>query len=367
MDTCACGNPANLNGTTCRRCDALHELGLKAGATDAEVKAAHRLHVKAWHPDRFPGDEKSKSSAQEKLKSINSAYDFLSSPSSKNGQPYRPKAATPPAQPQEPSQQKKASEKQSPPAGRRNQEPPPKPNTGGYAPPRPPNSGPPPPPARPQYPPQPGVAYSSQRQGWTVPPSLKPWLRALGLACAVGFSRLLWQTFDTKPTENAYTKTYDQQRAKALRDLDSPKYLTVPVTPTASMKAKPLGEFDGKKPNSGTKVNPQSGLYDMGVDSFKKKDYVSARFLLTQACDAGEMKACNYLGYLYAKGLGGTQDTEKARDIYQEACDHGTMSSCASLGSLYQDSGNKDEARKYFKKACDGGLTESCSFLHGVQ
>jgi TPR repeat protein len=183
----------------------------------------------------------------------------------------------------------------------------------------------------------------------------------------VGFSRLLWQTFDTKPTENAYTKAYDQQRAKALRDLDSPKYLTVPVTPTASMKAKPLGEFDGKKPNSGTKVNPQSGLYDMGVDSFKKKDYVSARFLLTQACDAGEMKACNYLGYLYAKGLGGTQDTETARDIYQEACDHGTMSSCASLGSLYQDSGNKDEARKYFKKACDGGLTESCSFLHGVQ
>jgi len=92
MDTCACGNPASLNGTTCRRCDALHELGLKAGATDAEVKAAHRLYVKAWHPDRFPGDEKSKNAAQEKLKSINSAYEFLSSPSSKNGQPYRPKA-----------------------------------------------------------------------------------------------------------------------------------------------------------------------------------------------------------------------------------------------------------------------------------
>jgi len=75
------------------------------------------------------------------------------------------------------------------------------------------------------------------------------------------------------------------------------------------------------------------------------------------------MRACNYLGYLYAKGLGGPQDTEKARDIYQEACDKGTLSSCASLGSLYQDSGNKDDARQYFRKACDGGLTESCSFL----
>ena len=30
MNTCVCGNPANGNGTTCQRCSALHELGLKA-------------------------------------------------------------------------------------------------------------------------------------------------------------------------------------------------------------------------------------------------------------------------------------------------------------------------------------------------
>jgi TPR repeat protein len=203
--------------------------------------------------------------------------------------------------------------------------------------------------------------------GWTVPPSLKPWLRAVGFACAVGFSRLLWQTFDTKPTDNAYTKAYDQQRAKALRDLDSPKYLTVPVTPSSPIKAKPLGEVDGKKPNSGTMANPQSGLYDMGVDSFKKKDYVRAKFLFTQACDAGEMKACNYLGYLYAQGLGGDQNREKARDLYQRACDKGTLSSCASLGSLYQDAGNTDEARRYFQEACKGGVAESCRLLREVE
>jgi curved DNA-binding protein CbpA len=33
--------------------------------------------VKAWHPDRFPGDEKSKNAAQEKLKAINFAYSYL--------------------------------------------------------------------------------------------------------------------------------------------------------------------------------------------------------------------------------------------------------------------------------------------------
>ena len=107
MNTCVCGTPTSDSGTTCQRCAALHELGLRAGATDSEVKDAYRLNVKAWHPDRFPGDEKSKSAAQEKLKTINSAYNFLASPSSKKGQTYRPKAA---AQTQDASQQKQSSD-----------------------------------------------------------------------------------------------------------------------------------------------------------------------------------------------------------------------------------------------------------------
>jgi TPR repeat protein len=79
------------------------------------------------------------------------------------------------------------------------------------------------------------------------------------------------------------------------------------------------------------------------------------------------MKACNYLGYLYAQGLGGEQDKEKARDVYQKACDQETLSSCASLGSLYQDSGDKAGARKYFQKACDGGVNEACNMLHSIR
>ncbi len=85
------------------------------------------------------------------------------------------------------------------------------------------------------------------------------------------------------------------------------------------------------------------------VSLYKQKRYVDARPLFVQSCDGGEMKACNYLGYLYAKGLGGAHDTKKARDVYQKACDQGTLSSCASLGSLYQDAGNSEEARKYFQ------------------
>jgi TPR repeat protein len=103
------------------------------------------------------------------------------------------------------------------------------------------------------------------------------------------------------------------------------------------------------------------------ISLYKKKQYADARPLFDQACDGGEMNACNYLGYLCAKGLGGVHDTKKARDVYQRACDQGTLSSCASLGSLYQDAGNSEEARKYFNKACQGGVDEACGLLRGVE
>jgi hypothetical protein len=108
-------------------------------------------------------------------------------------------------------------------------------------------------------------------------------------------------------------------------------------------------------------------IEQQAVSLYKQKRYVDARPLFVQACDGGEMKACNYLGYLYAKGLGGAHDTKKARDVYQRACDQGTLSSCASLGSLYQDAGNSEEARKYFNRACQGGVAEACGLLRGIE
>jgi TPR repeat protein len=79
------------------------------------------------------------------------------------------------------------------------------------------------------------------------------------------------------------------------------------------------------------------------------------------------MRACSYLGYLCAKGLGGERDLQKARVVYAEACDQGIFSSCASLGTLFQDAGNSEEASKYFQKACNGGVAEACELLRGVK
>lgn len=54
-------------------------LGVAPGASAGELKAAHRDLVKVWHPDRFSHDPRLREKAQEKLKEINEAYEFLTS------------------------------------------------------------------------------------------------------------------------------------------------------------------------------------------------------------------------------------------------------------------------------------------------
>jgi hypothetical protein len=85
MNLCACGNTAEVNGTLCHRCAALQVLELRAGASEREIKAAYRMLVKVWHPDRFQGDKALKDAADVKLKSINTAYVFLTSAPSMGG------------------------------------------------------------------------------------------------------------------------------------------------------------------------------------------------------------------------------------------------------------------------------------------
>ncbi len=150
---------------------------------------------------------------------------------------------------------------------------------------------------------------------------------------------------------------------------------------TAPTVSDPFAAYGGHEvaPAETSTVSHIANVEEQAVALFKQKQYKEARPLFEQACNGtdengfkytgfdGEMKACNYLGFLYAKGLGGPRDRSKAQDLYQTACDHGVLSSCASLGSLYQDAGNSDDARKYFSKACQGGVTEACSLLRGVE
>lgn len=60
-----------------KKSEALNILGLKDGATDDEVKKAHRKLVIENHPDKFGDDAAKRDAAEEKTKLINEARDVL--------------------------------------------------------------------------------------------------------------------------------------------------------------------------------------------------------------------------------------------------------------------------------------------------
>ena len=54
-------------------------LGLKPGASEEEVNQAYRDLVNVWHPDRFTDNQRLQKKAEEKLKEINAAYEYIKS------------------------------------------------------------------------------------------------------------------------------------------------------------------------------------------------------------------------------------------------------------------------------------------------
>ena len=52
-------------------------LGVTHGISAEDLKKTYRDLVQVWHPDRFAGNERLQSKAQEQLKEINLAYDYL--------------------------------------------------------------------------------------------------------------------------------------------------------------------------------------------------------------------------------------------------------------------------------------------------
>ncbi|HEY9597272.1 MAG TPA: DnaJ domain-containing protein, partial [Cyanophyceae cyanobacterium] len=54
-------------------------LGLQPGASQADIKQAYRNLAKNWHPDRFSDAPQLKQKAEEEIKKINEAYQYLKS------------------------------------------------------------------------------------------------------------------------------------------------------------------------------------------------------------------------------------------------------------------------------------------------
>ena len=54
-------------------------LGLKPGASQEEANQAYRDLANVWHPDRFVGNPRLQKKAEEKIKEINAAYEYVKS------------------------------------------------------------------------------------------------------------------------------------------------------------------------------------------------------------------------------------------------------------------------------------------------
>jgi preprotein translocase subunit Sec63 len=54
-------------------------LGLKPGASQEEAAQAYRDLANVWHPDRFAGNPRLQKKAEEKIKEINAAYEYIKS------------------------------------------------------------------------------------------------------------------------------------------------------------------------------------------------------------------------------------------------------------------------------------------------
>jgi preprotein translocase subunit Sec63 len=54
-------------------------LGLKPGASEEEITQAYRDLANVWHPDRFVGNPRLQKKAEEKIKEINLAYEYIKS------------------------------------------------------------------------------------------------------------------------------------------------------------------------------------------------------------------------------------------------------------------------------------------------
>jgi len=72
---------SRCRGALCPRCAALRVLELGVNADEEQIRNAHRVMSKVWHPSRFEDDAALKTAAEDKLKEINAAFDYLTSPS----------------------------------------------------------------------------------------------------------------------------------------------------------------------------------------------------------------------------------------------------------------------------------------------
>ncbi len=93
--------------------------------------------------------------------------------------------------------------------------------------------------------------------------------------------------------------------------------------------------------------------------------------LYQEACDGGDLMACNVFGVMNEAGEGVPQDLPRALGLYQRACEGGLLIGCTNLGLMYENGTGvtQDLARAVglYQVACEGGEMLACTGVGGVE
>ena len=82
-----------------------------------------------------------------------------------------------------------------------------------------------------------------------------------------------------------------------------------------------------------------------------------------EACEGGDLAACDALGKLLSEGRGAGADPGRAETLHRRACDGGVAAGCANLGVLVAGRGDPAAAAELFRRACVAGEVAGCSNL----
>lgn len=100
--------------------------------------------------------------------------------------------------------------------------------------------------------------------------------------------------------------------------------------------------------------------YNKGVCLMEKKEYGEAYDVMVSAAEKGLAPAQSRLGYMYAEGLGVTQDSEKSEHWYRMAANQGDIDAMVSLGNIYYGIRNDfNTAFHYYSDAAYAGDAEA--------
>jgi TPR repeat protein len=96
-----------------------------------------------------------------------------------------------------------------------------------------------------------------------------------------------------------------------------------------------------------------------GKTAFERRDYAEALRWMRQAADQGNAEAQAYVGYLYEKGLGVSQDNAAALGWYRKSAAQGHAAAQRNIGNFYEQGlgvpRDYGEAMRWFRLAADQG------------